>query len=100
MGPCKNGNAFHAFQESARLPLLPDPDLLPLELEQAGGFHQKNVAGIAGPKKHRFMKDFGLPLYSATVLIAEKPRAEYFESALLTATDTVANWFEQSFWAF
>jgi aspartyl-tRNA(Asn)/glutamyl-tRNA(Gln) amidotransferase subunit B len=39
------------------------------------------------------MKDFGLPLYDATVLIAEKPRAEYFESA---ANDRdpklVANW--------
>jgi aspartyl-tRNA(Asn)/glutamyl-tRNA(Gln) amidotransferase subunit B len=72
----------------------PDPDLLPLELEQAWvDSIKKTLPELPDQKKHRFMKDFGLPLYDATVLIAEKPRAEYFESA---ANDRdpklVANW--------
>ncbi len=72
----------------------PDPDLLPLELEQAWvDSIKKTLPELPDQKKHRFMKDFGLPLYDATVLIAEKPRAEYFEIA---ANDRdpklVANW--------
>jgi aspartyl-tRNA(Asn)/glutamyl-tRNA(Gln) amidotransferase subunit B len=72
----------------------PDPDLLPLELED--GFIEgirKTLPELPDQKKHRFMQKFGLPLYDASVLIAEKTRAEYFESA---ANDhdpkLVANW--------
>jgi aspartyl-tRNA(Asn)/glutamyl-tRNA(Gln) amidotransferase subunit B len=72
----------------------PDPDLLPLELDP------KWIAGIKATlpelpdqKKHRFMKDFGLPLYDASVLIAEKPRAEYYESAANDSDPKIAaNW--------
>lgn len=72
----------------------PDPDLLPLEFDDAYVQSIKStLPELPDQKKHRFMKDFGLPLYDATVLIAEKPRAEYFESA---ANDRdpklVANW--------
>ena len=59
----------------------PDPDLLPLELEQAW------VDGIAASlpelpdeKKARFVKDYGLSAYDATVLISERASADYFES--------------------
>ena len=44
-------------------------------------------------KKHRFMNEFGLSLYDSSVLIAEKSRAEYFETV---ANDNdaklAANW--------
>lgn len=72
----------------------PDPDLLPLELDQkwVDGI-KKTLPELPDQKKHRFMKDFGLPLYDASVLIAEKSRAEYYESA---ANDSdaklAANW--------
>ena len=59
----------------------PDPDLLPLELEQAW------VDGIAASlpelpdeKKARFVKEYGLSAYDATVLISERASADYFES--------------------
>ncbi|MBK8771602.1 MAG: Asp-tRNA(Asn)/Glu-tRNA(Gln) amidotransferase subunit GatB [Rhizobiales bacterium] len=59
----------------------PDPDLLPLELDQAW------VDGIAASlpelpdeKKARFVKDYGLSAYDATVLISERASADYFES--------------------
>ena len=58
----------------------PDPDLLPLEIEQAW------VDGIADSlpelpdqKKARFMADFGLSDYDASVLTAEAENAAYFE---------------------
>jgi aspartyl-tRNA(Asn)/glutamyl-tRNA(Gln) amidotransferase subunit B len=58
----------------------PDPDLLPLKLEQ------KWVEGIKSTlpelpdeKKARFIADYGLTPYDASVLVAERASAEYFE---------------------
>lgn len=72
----------------------PDPDLLPLELDSKWVSDIKaTLPELPDQKKHRFMKDYGLPLYDATVLIAERSRADYYESA---ANDRdpklVANW--------
>ena len=72
----------------------PDPDLLPLELDEAWVQSiKKTLPELPDEKKKRFMKDYGLQKYDATVLIAEKSRADYFESA---ANDRdpklVANW--------
>ncbi len=58
----------------------PDPDLLPLHLEQ--GFVEKikqTLPELPDQKKHRFMSDFGLSAYDASVLISERARADYFE---------------------
>ena len=58
----------------------PDPDLLPLEIEQAW------VDGIGAglpelpdEKKARFVTDFGVTEYDAGVLTAEVPSADFFE---------------------
>jgi len=58
----------------------PDPDLLPLE------FSQEWVDGIAADlpelpdeKKARFMSDYGLSAYDASVLVSDKARADFFE---------------------
>jgi len=58
----------------------PDPDLLPLELDQAW------VDGIRGSlpelpdgKKQRFIEQYNLTPYDATVLVADQARADYFE---------------------
>ncbi len=59
----------------------PDPDLLPLELEDALIEEIKGtLPELPDEKKHRFMKDFGLGAYDASVLIAERARANYFET--------------------
>jgi aspartyl-tRNA(Asn)/glutamyl-tRNA(Gln) amidotransferase subunit B len=58
----------------------PDPDLLPLEFDQA--FVEKIKAGLPelpDEKKARFVKDFGLSPYDASVLTAEKETSAYFE---------------------
>ncbi len=60
----------------------PDPDLLPLEFDQA--FVEKIKAGLPelpDEKKARFVKDFGLSPYDAGVLTAERETAAYFEEA-------------------
>ena len=58
-----------------------DPDLLPLELEQA---FVDDLAGhlpeLPDEKRIRFMKDFGLSAYDATVLVAERENADFFEA--------------------
>ncbi len=76
----------------------PDPDLLPLEFDQA---YVDALAGylpeLPDAKKARFMKDYGLPPYDAGVLVADKETADYFEAAVKhcdTSRDAklVANW--------
>jgi len=59
----------------------PDPDLLPLRLEQ------EMINGIAASmpelpdaKRHRFMAEFGLSPYDASVLVAEKENADFYEA--------------------
>lgn len=72
----------------------PDPDLLPLVLEQSyvDGI-KATLPELPDQKKHRFMKDFGLSNYDAGVLIAEKTRAEYYESAANDSDPKLAaNW--------
>ena len=53
----------------------PDPDLLPLELEQGWVDDLKQHLPELPDEKHaRFMKDFGLSAYDANVLVAEYDR--------------------------
>jgi aspartyl-tRNA(Asn)/glutamyl-tRNA(Gln) amidotransferase subunit B len=58
----------------------PDPDLLPLEFDEA--FVAKLKAGLPelpDEKKARFVKNYGLSPYDAGVLIGERGTADFFE---------------------
>ncbi len=58
----------------------PDPDLLPLEIEQAWVDDiAAKLPELPDDKKARFMGDFGLSDYDASVLTAELANAVYFE---------------------
>lgn len=58
----------------------PDPDLLPLILENSWIQQIKEtLPELPDQKKHRFMKDYGLSAYDSSVLIAERARAEFYE---------------------
>jgi aspartyl-tRNA(Asn)/glutamyl-tRNA(Gln) amidotransferase subunit B len=60
----------------------PDPDLLPLVLEsEFVADIKKHLPELPDAKKSRYQTDLGLSAYDADVLTAEKPRADYFESA-------------------
>src|SRR5580765_5896442 len=59
----------------------PDPDLLPLEFDQAYVDELKaHLPELPDEKKTRFMRDFSLSAYDAGVLVAERDTAEYFET--------------------
>ncbi|HWU25090.1 MAG TPA: Asp-tRNA(Asn)/Glu-tRNA(Gln) amidotransferase subunit GatB [Rhizomicrobium sp.] len=72
----------------------PDPDLLPLEFDQAF------IDGIAAQlpelpdeKKARFVKDYGISAYDAGVLVAERELADYYEALADGAEPKLAvNW--------
>ncbi len=58
----------------------PDPDLLPLVLDPAFVESIKaTLPELPDEKKARFISDYGLKPYDASVLVAEKPSADYFE---------------------
>ncbi len=58
----------------------PDPDLLPIEFDEAFVARIKaSLPELPDDKQARFIKDFGLTAYDAGVLVAEKENAEYFE---------------------
>ena len=59
----------------------PDPDLLPLTVDNAFVDNiRKTMPELPDAMKHRFMKNYGLSLQDAGVLIGERERAEYFEA--------------------
>jgi len=72
----------------------PDPDLLPLEIEQEWVDDiAATMPELPDARKARYMGDFGLTDYDASVLTAEKENAVFFE-AVAEGRDgkTAANW--------
>ena len=62
---------------------LPDPDLLPLELSEALiDDLRATLPELPDQKKERFMRDYGLSVYDAGVLVAERETADFFEAVV------------------
>jgi aspartyl-tRNA(Asn)/glutamyl-tRNA(Gln) amidotransferase subunit B len=58
----------------------PDPDLLPLEFDQAYVDDlARRLPELPDAKKARFMADYGLTPYDAGVLVAERASADFYE---------------------
>ncbi|WP_170404420.1 Asp-tRNA(Asn)/Glu-tRNA(Gln) amidotransferase subunit GatB [Ruegeria arenilitoris] len=72
----------------------PDPDLLPLEIEQAWVDDiAAKLPELPDEKKTRFINDFGLTDYDASVLTAEVESAVYFEEVAKGRNGKLAaNW--------
>jgi len=73
----------------------PDPDLLPLELEDA--FVERiraSLPELPDEKKLRFVNHYGLSPYDAGVLVAERARADFYEAVVDGRRDPkiCANW--------
>ncbi|WP_311028368.1 Asp-tRNA(Asn)/Glu-tRNA(Gln) amidotransferase subunit GatB [Mesorhizobium koreense] len=72
----------------------PDPDLLPLEFDQA--YVDALAVGLPelpDAKKARLMESLGLSAYDASILVSEKAIADYFEKAAEGRDGkAVANW--------
>jgi len=61
----------------------PDPDLLPLVLEQADVDRiAANLPELPDDKKARLMSEYGLSAYDATVLIGDPATADYYEAVM------------------
>ena len=72
----------------------PDPDLLPLEFDDAYVDELRvGLPELPDDKKERLMGDLGLSAYDASILVSEKPIADYFEK-VASGRDgkTAANW--------
>jgi aspartyl-tRNA(Asn)/glutamyl-tRNA(Gln) amidotransferase subunit B len=77
----------------------PDPDLLPLEFSEAFVAELKaSLPELPDQKKARFIAEFGLSPYDASVLVAERESAEFYETVLAGLADKArdgklaANW--------
>jgi aspartyl-tRNA(Asn)/glutamyl-tRNA(Gln) amidotransferase subunit B len=72
----------------------PDPDLLPLELEDTFIARiEAELPELPDAKKKRFVEAYGLSAYDAEVLVAERATADYFEQAAQGRdAKLVANW--------
>jgi len=72
----------------------PDPDLLPLEIEDAWIEDiRRSLVELPDDKKSRFMSQYGLSNYDAGVLISDQARADYFEAAAAGRdAKLVTNW--------
>ncbi len=72
----------------------PDPDLLPLELEQAWiDAIKADLPELPDAKRRRLMAEYGLSQYDAVVLISDQAKADYFEEAAKGRdAKLVSNW--------
>ena len=86
--------SMRSKEEAMDYRYFPDPDLLPLELEEAWIEDiRRSLPELPDEKRRRFMSDYGLSQYDAGVLISEQAKADYFEAAAKGRdAKLVANW--------
>ena len=79
----------------------PDPDLLPLVLDEAWVATLKAaLPELPDAKRARFVQDYALPPYDAAVLVAEQATADFFETvAKGRDAKLAANWVTGDFFA-
>jgi aspartyl-tRNA(Asn)/glutamyl-tRNA(Gln) amidotransferase subunit B len=69
-------------EESHDYRYFPDPDLLPIVVEEKWKQEiEKNLPELPDIKLQRFVTDYSLPLYDAQILTQSKQLANYFEEA-------------------
>ncbi len=73
--------AMRSKEEAHDYRYFPDPDLLPLVLDEAWVNQiRATLPELPDERKKRYMRDFGLTPYDAGVLVAERDTALYFEN--------------------
>ena len=87
--------AMRTKEEAHDYRYFPDPDLLPLELDEAWvDALAAALPELPDAKRARFVSVLGLSPYDAGVLVADKATADYFEAAVASGRDAklAANW--------
>ena len=94
--------AMRSKEEAHDYRYFPDPDLLPLELEDDFIARIKaSIPELPDAKKARFVSQYGLSVYDAGVLVAERETAAYFEAAAKGRdAKAVSNWVTGDLFAF
>lgn len=93
--PAKNETrSMRSKEEAHDYRYFPDPDLLPVILQQNWIDQIKEtLPELPDQKKHRFMDSYSLSSYDSMVLIAERSRATFFETAAKGGDAKItANW--------
>jgi len=93
--PTKNETrSMRSKEEANDYRYFPDPDLLPLELEQVWIDEiRASLPELPDDKRKRLMSQYGLSQYDAVVLISDQAKADYFEEAARGRdAKLVANW--------
>lgn len=75
----------------------PEPDLLPLRVDEAFvDAVRESLPELPDQRKHRFIADYGLKAYDASVLTTDRAMADYFEAVVEAASGVPAklctNW--------
>ena len=85
----------------------PDPDLLPLEIEDKFISDIKNtIPELPDEKKQRYIDEYKLTKYDSSILISEKDTSEYFEKILISNqelknhTKIISNWIISELFAY
>ncbi len=68
----------------------PDPDLLPVRTTAFMAEVRERRPELPGEKRDRFVSQYGVTTYDASVLASEKALADYFEAAAKGASDAKA----------
>ncbi|MFO1116888.1 MAG: Asp-tRNA(Asn)/Glu-tRNA(Gln) amidotransferase subunit GatB [Beijerinckiaceae bacterium] len=90
--------AMRSKEEAHDYRYFPDPDLLPLEFDQAFvDALASSLPELPDAKRARFIADYGLPPYDAGVLVAERETADFYEACVRAGgtkrdAKVVANW--------
>ncbi|HLU61099.1 MAG TPA: Asp-tRNA(Asn)/Glu-tRNA(Gln) amidotransferase subunit GatB [Gammaproteobacteria bacterium] len=89
--------SLRAKEEANDYRYFPDPDLLPLEIDDSFLEEvKKTLPELPDAKKHRFMESYGLSAYDASVLTGSRAMGDYYESVVRTLGDEhaklAANW--------
>lgn len=83
----KEGNVDYKY--------FPEPNIFPIQLDEA--WIEDIIAGmeeLPAARIERFMKDYGLKEYDASVLVNDREMADYYEEVMKSAKDAkkAANW--------
>ena len=77
----------------------PDPDLLPLEItDEEINFIKKQIPELPDERKNRYISNYGLSSYDASVLTADRAISDYFDAVINSDTQLkesaklISNW--------
>jgi aspartyl-tRNA(Asn)/glutamyl-tRNA(Gln) amidotransferase subunit B len=95
--PNKNETrAMRSKEEANDYRYFPDPDLLPLHINQAQiDAITKLLPELPQQKRQRFIEAYGLSAYDASILVSSKELAAYYEAVVATSNKQAklaANW--------